>query len=341
MKLNIFNQKKPVLIAEISCNHCGKKERLLDHITKAKKAGADLVKIQTYEPEDLTIKSKKKNYLINGGIWNGYKLWDIYEKAQTPFKWHKDVFNLAKKIGMPVFSTPFSVRAVKFLDQFKVPLYKISSFEITDHELINEISKRRKPVILSTGMSSIKEINKAISIIKRHHNKIIILYCVSGYPTNIKHANIKTINKFQKIFKKYEIGLSDHTNDINSSLAAIANGAKFVEKHFITSKRIKSLDNKFSIDISQFSELRKRGDQINLSLGKSEIKLKPPEKKSIKFRRSIFAKKDIRKGEIFTKNNLKNLRPVIGITSDNYFNLIGKKSKNNIKKNDPIKNNFF
>ena len=341
MKINIFNQNKPILIAEISCNHCGKKERLLNHIIKAKKAGADLVKIQTYEPQDLTIKSNKKKFKISSGLWNGYQLWDIYSKAQTPFKWHNDIFKLSKKIKIPVFSTPFSVRAVKFLDKYNVPLYKISSFEITDHKLINEIAKRKKPIILSTGMSTIPEINKAISIIKKYHNKIIILYCVSGYPTNIKDANIRTINLFQKIFKDYKIGLSDHTDGINSSLAAIANGAKFIEKHFIISNKIKSLDNQFSINVSQFSELRKRGDEISLALGTKDIRLKLPEKKSIKFRRSIFAQKDIKKGEYFSEKNLKNLRPVIGITADNYYKIIGKKSKVNIKKNDPIKKFFY
>ena len=158
-------------------------------------------------------------------------------KISDTFKWHYDVFKLAKRIKMPVFSTPFSLRAVKFLDRFNLPLYKISSFEITDYQLINEIAKRKKPIIISTGMSSIQEIKKAISIIKKYHEKIIILYCVSGYPTKIEDSNIKTINTLKKTFKNYEIGLSDHTNDINSSLAAIANGAKFIEKHFITSKK--------------------------------------------------------------------------------------------------------
>lgn len=341
MKIDLFNPKKPILIAEISCNHCGKKKKLLDHIIKAKKAGADLIKIQTFEPQDITINSNTKKFKIKGGIWNGYNLWNIYSKAQTPFKWHYDVFKLAKKIKVPIFSTPFSLRAVKFLDKFNLPLYKISSFEITDHQLINEIAKRKKPIIISTGMSSIQEIKTAISIIKRYHKRIIILYCVSGYPTRIEDSNLRTINILKKTFKNYEIGLSDHTNDINSSLAAIANGAKFIEKHFITSKKINSLDSKFSIDTKQFSELRKRGDQIFLSLGREKMKLKNSEKNSIKFRRSIFAKKDIKKGEYLTEKNLQNLRPVVGITSDKYFQIIGKKSKRSIKKNDPIKKNFF
>lgn len=341
MKIDIFNNKKPILIAEISCNHCGNKKRLIDHIIKAKKSGADLVKIQTYEPEDLTIKSNKKNFQITTGLWKGSNLWNIYEKAQTPFSWHKDIFKISRKIKIPVFSTPFSLRAVKFLDQFNLPLYKISSFEITDYQLISEIAKRKKPIIISTGMSSIKEIKRAISIIKRYHQKIIILYCVSGYPTKIEDSNIRTINILKKTFKNYEIGLSDHTNDINSSLAAIANGAKFIEKHFITSKKINSLDSKFSIDVKQFRKLRERGDQIFYSLGKEEMTLKNIEKNSIKFRRSIFAKKDIKKGELFSEKNLKNLRPVVGITSDKFFQIIGKKSKRNIKKDSPIKKNYL
>ena len=218
----VKRNSKPIIIAEISGNHAGKKSSFLKHIRAAAKNGADMIKIQTYEPEDITLKSKNKNFKIKSGTWRGKYLWDLYKKAHTPFAWHEDAFKLAKKLKIILFSSPFSKRAVDLLEKFKVPLYKIASFEITDLELIDYIAKKRKPIILSTGMASLKEIKTAIKIIERHHKKIMILYCVSGYPTKEKDANISTINKFNKIFKNYFVGISDHTDNIYSALTASA-----------------------------------------------------------------------------------------------------------------------
>ena len=203
----------------------------LKHILEAAKNGADLIKIQSYEPSDITLKSKK-NFIINDGLWKKKSLWELYQKAHTPFSWHKDAFILAKKLNITLFSSPFSTRAVDLLEKFKVKLYKIASFEITDLNLIDYVAKK-KPIILSTGMASIKEIKKAISVIKKYHNKIILLYCVSGYPTKEKEMNISTIYYFKKIFKDYLIGLSDHTDNIYSSLAATSFGVAVIEKHFV------------------------------------------------------------------------------------------------------------
>ena len=185
-KLAISSRLRTLIIAEISANHCGSKKSFLKHILAAHKFGADLIKIQTYEPQDMVL---KKNFTIKEGLWKKSNLWNLYRKAQTPFDWHYDAFKLAKKYKFELFSTPFSVRAVNFLKKFKPNLYKISSFEITDHNLITEIAKTKKPIILSTGMSSIKEIKSALKIIKKYHNKIIVLYCVSGYPTPLKDIN--------------------------------------------------------------------------------------------------------------------------------------------------------
>ena len=335
----IFTYKKPpLLIAEISANHKGNKNLFLKHILEAKKSGADLVKIQTYEPEDIT--AKKLNFKIKNGIWRKKTLWNLYKKTQTPFEWHYDAFKLAKKKNINLFSTPFSIRALKFLDKFDIDLYKISSFEITDYNLIENIAKRKKPIIISTGMSSISEIETAKKIINKYHNNLVILYCVSGYPTPANECNINAIQTLKNRFKKNLIGLSDHTNNNYSSLAATVKGVTAIEKHFILSKKIHSEDSSFSIEPKEFKILSNDTKKIFETLGGEKIFLKKSENRNLVFRRSIFASKDIKKGELFSKKNLISLRPQIGQSSSNYFKILGKKSKINIKKLNPIPKNL-
>ena len=334
--LVIENKAKPIIIAEVSANHCGKKNIFLKHIIEAKRAGADIVKIQTYEADDITIKSKSNKFKIKSGIWKNKYLWDLYKEAQTPFKWHYDAFKLAKKINIPIFSTPFSTKAVKFLDKFKPSLYKVASFEITDLNLISEIAKRKKPIILSTGMAKLKEISKAVKEIEKTHNKIIILHCVSGYPTPESEANVNTINLLKKKFPGKILGISDHTNDINSSLASVVLGAKVIEKHFKISDKIKSPDSQFSLTPTQLNELKIRSEKIFLSIGKPTDKIKKSEKNSLKLRRSIFAKKDLKQNTKISYQNIITKRPLIGISADKFYDLLGKKTKIDINKNTPI-----
>jgi len=332
-KLSISDKNPPLIIAEISGNHCGKKSIFLKHIKEAAKSGADLIKIQTYEPIDITVKNK--NYKIKSGIWKSSSLWSIYQKAHTPFDWHKDAFKLAKKIGTPIFSTPFSKRAVDYLEDLKNPIYKISSFEITDLNLIKYIASKKKPIILSTGNATLKEIKKAIKLINKYHNKVAILHCVSNYPTLESDAQISFINELKKIFRKNPIGLSDHTDDINSSLAATALGATIIEKHFKISNKIKSPDSKFSIIPSQLKSLKTISLSIHKSIGKKKVK-KNISSQTLFFRRSIFAKKNLVKGSKINNNNILVLRPNIGIGAENFFKIIGKKINKDIKKNSPI-----
>jgi pseudaminic acid synthase len=340
-KLIISSKSKPIIIAEVSANHCGKKAMLLKHIVEAKKAGADMVKIQTYEADDLTIKSKKKQFKIKSGLWKNRYLWDLYKKAQTPYEWHYDAFKLAKKIKIPIFSTPFSIRALNFLDKFKPSLYKVASFEITDLSLIREIAKKNKPIIISTGMARLREIFDAIKEIEKFHKKIIILHCVSGYPTPESEANVNTINLLKKKFPNKFLGISDHTNEINSSLAAAALGAKVIEKHFKISNNIKSADSKFSINPMQLQELKKRSDSIFNSLGRASTNIKKSEKNSIIFRRSIFAKKNLKKNTKITSDNITTKRPLIGISANNYYKILGKRAKIDILKEMPIFNKYL
>lgn len=337
MKFNLkkyFTQKKifkPLIIAEISANHCGKKSLFLKTIKSAAKNGADLIKIQTYEPKDITINKSNK---IKG--WDKNKIWELYSKAQTPFKWHEDAFKLAKKIDIEIFSTPFSERSVDFLKKFNVKLYKISSFEITDFKLIRKIAMTKKPVIVSTGMASLDEIRDCVREIKKYHSKIILLHCVSGYPTSESEANLNKIINLKKKFKSFNIGLSDHTNDITSSIASMALGVSVIEKHFILSKRLKSLDKEFSILPYQLKKLSEYSNKVFLTLGDGKFKIRKEEKNSIRFRRSIFSTKNIAKGELLNEKNISTFRPKIGIDAKNYFKIIGKKSNKNIKAFKPI-----
>ncbi len=338
MKIKIKNSlqfdknSRPLIIAEISGNHSGSKKKFLKLIKEAYKAGADLVKIQTYEPKDITIKSNSKPFIIKEGIWKKKNLWQIYKIAHTPFAWHKDAFKLAKKMNKVLFSSPFSLRAVDLLEKLKTPIYKISSFEITDLKLINYIASKKKPIIISTGMSEISEVKSAIKEINKFHKKIIILHCVSDYPTILKNTELYKIKELKKIFKNYLIGISDHTNNNTSSLIASTLGIVAIEKHFKLNFRQKTIDSKFSIDPKQLKQLKNNLDDIYFSLKKSKKRIK----KMIYIRRSIFSKKNIEKGEKLTVNNIETFRPKIGISAADFFKILGKKSKKNIKAFSPI-----
>tara|TARA_B110000977_G_scaffold197561_1_gene280407 strand:+ start:42933 stop:43961 length:1029 start_codon:yes stop_codon:yes gene_type:complete len=334
-----FTTKKPLrplIIAEVSANHCGKKSLLLKSIKSAAKNGADLIKIQTYEADDITI-----NKSFNIKNWNKKKIWDLYSKAQTPYSWHEDAFTLAKKLKIELFSSPFSEKAVDFLQTFNVKLFKIASFEINDLKLVRKIAKTRKPIIVSTGMASLNEIKECINIINRYHNKIVLLHCVSGYPTPENEANLKRISTLKNNFKKINIGLSDHTSGIITSIASIPYNTVFIEKHFILSKKLKSLDKKFSINPTELKKLSKISKVVFSSLGKGNFKIQKHEKPSLKFRRSIFSIRKIKKGEKFTTNNISTYRPEVGLSAKFYFKILGKKAKTNINSHAPIYSSYI
>tara|TARA_A100001015_G_scaffold317377_1_gene434197 strand:- start:568 stop:1599 length:1032 start_codon:yes stop_codon:yes gene_type:complete len=329
---------RPKIIAEISGNHNGSKNLCIKHILSAKKNGADLVKIQTYEPQDITFKNVKKFFKLKKGIWKNLDLWNLYKKACTPFAWHGDLFKAAKDNNIEIFSTPFSLRAVDFLEKHKVNLYKIASCEITDLCLVDRVGQTKKPVIISTGLANLKEIQKAYRVLKKYHNKIIILHCVSAYPTNLEEANIERIDYLKNAFKNNLIGLSDHTNNILSSLAASSKRIVAIEKHFKL-KNIKSVDSKFSINEIELKQLRDFTEKIFLSL-RSKNK-KNSEKQNLLMRRSLYAQSNIKTGEKITNKNLISLRPKLGICASNYFKIIGKRAKKNISAWSPIKTNMF
>ena len=329
-----FSYKNPpIIIAEISGNHNGSKSKFLKLIKLACLNGADLIKIQTYEPQDITLNKNYGNFKIKKGIWKGSKLWDLYKKACTPFSWHKEAFKVAKKYNKEIFSSPFSIRAVDLLESLGCKIYKIASFEITDVKLIDYIASKKKPIIISTGMASLGEINKAINIIKKYHSKIIILHCVSSYPTKLENINLQRIEILKKKFPKYFIGLSDHTDDIYSSIAATQLGVVVIEKHFKINNYDKTPDSSFSLTPEKLRALK----DVTLKISKSKKKVsKNVEKISVNLRRSIFAKNSLKKNQIITKDDIETLRPLIGICASKYLDVIGKKIKRSLKKGEPI-----
>ncbi|MDB3932072.1 pseudaminic acid synthase [Candidatus Pelagibacter sp.] len=332
-KTTFSYKKSPLIIAEISGNHSGNKKKFLRLIDSAYKNGADLVKIQSYEPLDITLNSKKSNYKIKSGVWKNKYLWDLYKKACTPFSWHHEAFQIAKKNKKILFSSPFSVRAVDLLEKFEVKLYKISSFELTDFNLVDYIASKKKPIIISTGMASLDEIKKVKKIINKYHNKIIFLHCVSNYPTKLKDMSLFRIEELKKIFKKNLIGLSDHTNEIYSSIASVPIGVVAIEKHY-KFKGDKTPDSKFSISKNQLSNLKIVTEEIFESL---KYKKKKLDKNNKSLRRSLFVKKNIKKNEKFTRDNIKSLRPKLGIPAEHFFDIIGKRANKNLIENSPIK----
>ena len=331
-----MNFKSPFFVAEISANHNGKIQNAKKLIYNAKKYGADAVKLQTYSPETITLKSRNKYFKINKGPWKNYYLWDLYQKGHTPFSWHKELFEYAKKLKIKIFSTPFDETAVDFLESLNCPYYKVASFEITHLPLIKKIASKKKDMIISTGLANLKEIKTAYDTAKRYGAKnVTLLYCVSSYPSNIEDFNLMNINLLKKKFN-CNVGLSDHSLDNSISSTAVVLGARVFEKHIALNKK-KGLDSHFSLVGKEIYEYKQNLLKIYELIKNKNFFRSKKELENIKFRRSIFSFKDIKKGEKFSHENIKVVRPSDGLDPKFYEKLIGKKSKFSIKKNYPLK----
>ena len=328
---------KPLLIAEISANHCGNFNIAKKLIKCAYKNGADFVKLQTYTPDTMTVKSNKKYFKIKDGLWKDYLLWDLYNKAHTPLKWHKDLFKYGKSLGIKVFSTPFDNTAVEFLEKLNCPMYKIASFEMTDLNLVKKVSQTKKPIIISTGMANLKEIEDAVKTARKNGAyDITLLYCVSNYPSSINDFNLNNIKILKDMFK-CKVGLSDHSTDNRVAITSIAAGAEVIEKHIALDNQTKGFDIEFSLKGKEIKKLREDIDIAYKLLGKKSFFRNKSENKSKIFRRSIFAIKDIKKGEKFSKNNIRVIRPGYGIAPKYFNKILNTKSPVNIKRNEPLK----
>ena len=332
-----FPSKKIYFIAEISANHNGSLLQAKKIIYTAKKYGADAVKLQTYTPDTMTIKSDKLDFKIKGGLWNGKTLWDLYKKAQTPFEWHKELFDYAKKIKIICFSTPFDESAVDLLENLNCPFYKVASFEMNHIPLIKKIAQTKKPIIISTGMAKLKEIDLAYKTAKKNGAKeIILLYCVSNYPSRISDFNFNNIRILKERYN-CKVGFSDHSTDNKVVAAAIAAGAEVIEKHIALEGQKKGFDLAFSLrgkEIKHYAQVIK---DTSLMMGKEYFFRNKSENQSLQFRRSIYAVSNIKKGEKFTKKNIRVIRPGFGVQPLYFEKLINKKSPLNIKSETPIK----
>lgn len=336
---NVFDKIKNggvYIIAEMSANHAGKLENALQIVREAARIGADCLKIQTYTADSITIKADSDYFKIHGGLWDGYTLYDLYSEAGTPYEWHKTIMDECSKCGIDFLSTPFDNKAVDFLESLGVEAYKIASFEIVDIPLIEYAASKRKPMIISCGMASKEEIQDAVDACKRMgNNKIVLLKCCSDYPANWKDMHVANIEEMKKEFG-VEVGLSDHSMGSIASIVAVAKGATVIEKHICLSRKIKNPDSAFSMEIEEFENLIKDCRAAKEIVGEVFFGPNENEKKNLKFRRSLFAVKEIKKGEPFTKDNVRSIRPSNGIKPKYYSKLLNKTAKRDIPYGTPI-----
>ena len=324
----ISNDSSPYIIAELSANHCGSIENAFKTIIAAKEYGADAIKLQTYKASSMTLNCEKKDFLITDGLWKGYKLFDLYSQASTPYGWHSKLFELARKLEITIFSSPFDQDAVDLLEDLNTPAYKIASFEITDLQLIKYAASKQKPILISTGMASEEEIDDAVKVAKENGNgQILLFHCISSYPAPSKGSNIKMIKTLRK---KYglEVGLSDHTLTNTSAIAAISLGAVAIEKHFIIDKKLKGFDSSFSIDPLGLKDLKNSTHECWQALGEGNFRRPKHEQKNKVFRRSLYFIKNMKRGELISHSHIKALRPGFGLSPKFLNEIVNKKTVN-------------
>jgi len=321
---------EPYIIAELSANHNGDIKNAIKIIEEAKRAGADAVKLQTYRADTITIDCDKEDFQIRGGLWDGRSLYELYEWAHTPWEWHETLFLKAKELGITIFSSPFDFTAVDLLESLDAPAYKIASFELVDHALIERVAKTGKPMIMSTGMANEEEIKEAIAVARSNGcEELVVLHCVSGYPAPADQYNLKTISDMQKRFDVIS-GLSDHTIDNATAIASVAMGACLIEKHVTLDRNGGGADDSFSLEPRELQQLCKDTKTAWLSMGSVNYKRTEIEKGNVKFRRSLYAVKEIEAGELMTGENVRSIRPGFGLAPKFYNSIIGKKARQKI-----------
>lgn len=340
-KRNISDTEPPYIIAELSGNHNGSIDRAKLLIKTAKQSGAHAVKIQTYNADSMTIDCDRDDFIIKNGLWKGYKLYDLYKEAHTPFEWHGELFEYARNLDITLFSSPFDENAVDLLNELDTPAYKIASFELTDLPLIKYVAKKGKPMLMSTGMASKEEISEAIEMARSSGcNSLLLFHCISSYPTPIEESNLKQIMELKKTFGIL-VGLSDHTLGNTAAITAIGLGACAIEKHFTLSRKEKGVDSDFSIEPEELKDLVRDTKDAWLSLGESGFNRSLEESKNKIFRRSIYFICDIKAGEIISEKHIRRIRPGFGLPPKFFDSLIGKKINCDVKRGDPVFSELF
>jgi len=327
MKINTFDlvDDGVYIIAELSANHGGSIEVAKETIKAAKEVGANAIKLQTYTPQSMTLDIETDEFMANpNGPWKGKKLYDLYAQSALPLEWHEELFLYAKEIGIDIFSTPFDKDMVDFLEQFNPPAYKIASFEITDYELIRYTASKMKPMIISTGIATIDEIQDVVDICRDVGNdEVVLLKCTSAYPAPLEDANLKTIPNLAETFGVIS-GFSDHTLGLTAPIVAVTLGAKVIEKHFILDRSIGGGDASFSMDKDEFASMVLAIRDTEKLLGKVTYSMTQKKKSTRHAARSLYVVKEIKKGEIFTQENIKAIRPGYGMHPKHLPNILGK-----------------
>ncbi|MBF0166086.1 MAG: pseudaminic acid synthase [Alphaproteobacteria bacterium] len=333
---SLSSEHPPYIVAELCANHNGSLERALSIIEAAKAAGADAVKLQTYTPDTMTIDSSNPEFLLKGGLWDGYRLYELYQKAYTPWEWHEALFAKGREVGITVFSTPFDETAVDFLEQFNPPAYKIASFELIDIPLIQKAASTGKPIILSTGNGSELEIASALDACRGSGARdVILLHCVSAYPAPAEESNLRAIIYLRQRFGT-QIGLSDHTLGTAVSIAATALGACMIEKHFTLDKAQEDIDGPFSIEPHELSRLVQDTKVAWSCLGSGRLDRAPSEGAMKQFRRSLYTVADIAEGDVFSRDNIRSIRPGNGLSPAHLPEIIGRRAKKSIMRGTPL-----
>mgnify|MGYP002824615379 CR=1 FL=1 len=334
----LTTSSKPFFIAEISANHLGKMENALKLVDEAVNSGANAIKLQTFTADSLTINCDEPDFFINDpdSLWHGRQLWDLYDEAHTPLEWHEPIFNLARKRGMACISSAFDASSIDFLVRIGVDAIKIASFEIVHTPLIEAAAKSSLPVILSTGMATLDEISDAVEILRNNNcENFALLQCTSAYPSTEENANIQTLVDMSKRFN-CQTGLSDHCLRPFSVYAAVASGAKIVEKHIILSREEGGLDSAFSLEPHEFKEMVEGANFTHASMGLVKYSVARTEETSHKERPSIYVTEDIQKGELFTESNIRIIRPGFGLTPKNFRNILAKSAAQDLVRGTPL-----
>jgi pseudaminic acid synthase len=325
------------IIAELSANHNQKFDIAQDTVKAASECGADAIKLQTYTADTLTIDSKKEYFQIRQGtLWDGKSLYELYQQAFTPWAWQPKLKKMAEQLGLVCFSSPFDKSAVDFLEKMDVPAYKVASFEITDIPLIEYIAAKGKPVILSTGIATLADITEAVNACRQKGNQqIALLKCTSAYPAPLSEMNLKTIPHLRDTFDCVT-GLSDHTTGISIPIAAVALGAKIIEKHFILDRKLGGPDAAFSIEPAEFKSMVQSIREVETALGTVTYDLSERMKKNRVFARSLFVTENIKKGDPFTSQNVRSIRPGHGLPPKYLDQILGKQANRDIEKGTPL-----
>lgn len=328
----------PFVIAEMSGNHNKSLDRALEIVKAAARAGAHAFKIQTYTPDTMTLNLRNKDFMIgeSNGLWKGKSLYELYAEAYTPWEWHEPIFASCRGLGMIPFSTPFDESSLEFLETLGVDCYKIASFENNDIPLLRKVASKGKPMIISTGMASLGDIEQAVrTITGAGCQEYILLKCTSSYPASPENTNLNTIPYLRDVFRA-QVGLSDHTLGVGAAVASVALGSTVIEKHFTLNRAEGGVDAAFSLEPAEFASLVRETDTAWRALGGVSIGPTPEEEKSLQFRRSVYTSKDIKAGDLLTADNIKVIRPGYGLAPKYYDLLLGKRLRTDLPIGTPL-----